>query len=115
MALVRPMNSFFNRMRSSLSFHHDSLLRKNFLVIFLCVVTGVMTLTSSETQTLGDYRSAGTPVNWGALASWQRWNGGAWVTPTAGEGYPGQIVTGIAGTVTIQNGHVVTLNANLPF
>src|SRR5690606_9922482 len=46
----------------------------------------------------------------GTLATWQRWNGTAWATPSVGEGYPGQFNT--PGTVTILNTDDVTLNVN---
>ncbi|WP_348811896.1 T9SS sorting signal type C domain-containing protein [Flavobacterium maritimum] len=62
-------------------------------------------------QNIGDYQSAGTG-NWTTLSSWERWNGSSWVTPTAGEGYPGEN-TG-TGTVLIQSGHTITIGtANL--
>ncbi len=58
-------------------------------------------------QSLGDYRSVATG-NWTSLASWQYYNGTAWVTPTGTtpQGYPSQF----AGTnlVTIQAGHTIT-------
>ena len=62
-------------------------------------------------QAVGDYQNNianfGTG-NWSTLASWQRWNGVAWVVPTAPEGYPGQFSSpntvttgGFVTTVTI--------------
>jgi len=62
-------------------------------------------------QTTGDYRSNAATFNWNAAASWQRWNGASW-TNNPGEGYPGENVSGIAGTVTILNTHTVTLNVS---
>ncbi|MFC2111499.1 hypothetical protein ACFLQ5_03510, partial [Bacteroidota bacterium] len=56
-------------------------------------------------QSSGDYRSASTG-NWTALATWQRYNGTTWSTPTT---YPGQN-TGTK-AVTIQAGHIVTIDA----
>lgn len=59
-------------------------------------------------QTTGDYRSANSG-SWNALATWERFNGGTWVTPTALQGVPGALVLG--SNVTIQNNH--TVNANV--
>jgi hypothetical protein len=56
----------------------------------------------------GDYRSVASG-NWGTLATWERFNGTAWVTPTAGEGTP---ASG-SGTITIRNGNTVTVAANV--
>lgn len=68
----------------------------------------------ASAQTTGDYRSNAGTFNWNADASWQRWNGTAWADPTVGGfGYPGENATGIAGTVTIQNGHQVRANVNV--
>jgi MBG domain (YGX type) len=56
----------------------------------------------------GDYRSV-TSGNWNSLTTWERWTGSAWATPTAGEGYPGQIVD--LRVVHIQPGH--NINGNI--
>ncbi|MFZ2905804.1 MAG: hypothetical protein WAZ98_06350 [Cyclobacteriaceae bacterium] len=72
----------------------------------------ILASSSLFSQTTGDYRSNAATFNWNATASWQRWNGSAWVSNPA-EGYPGQNATGIAGTVTIQNGHTVTGNVDV--
>jgi hypothetical protein len=64
-------------------------------------------------QTTGDYRSNAAAFNWNTDASWQRWDGGAWVVPTAAQGYPGETAASIAGTVTIQTGHTVTANVDV--
>ncbi|MFY9152792.1 MAG: fibronectin type III domain-containing protein, partial [Prolixibacteraceae bacterium] len=60
-------------------------------------------------QTIGDYRSVSSG-DWANLTSWQRYNGTAWNTPTALQGYPGQF----AGTnaVTILAGHIVTISSS---
>jgi len=56
----------------------------------------------------GNYRTNGTGArNWSVVANWQRWNGVAWVAATA---YPGQ--NACAGTVTILNNTVLTLDVN---
>jgi hypothetical protein len=74
-----------------------------FLVIFF---------QTSLAQTIGDYRSVANG-NWTTLSNWQYYNGSTWATPsgTSPQGYPGQF-TG-TGTVTIQNGNIITLNADI--
>lgn len=67
----------------------------------------------ASAQTTGDYRSNAATFNWDVDASWQRWNGAAWVAPTAAQGYPGETAASIAGTVTIQNGHTVRANVDV--
>lgn len=62
-------------------------------------------------QSTGDYRTNAASLNWNAASNWQRWNGSAWITNPS-QGYPGQN-TG-TGTVTILNGHSVTLNVSPP-
>ena len=47
------------------------------------VLTGAFRVCA---QTIGDYRSVASG-NWTALATWQYYNGNAWVAATA---YPGQ-------------------------
>ena len=80
-------------------------------LIFIVSIIG-----SFETfaQTIGDYRSNnGAAFNWDVDANWQRWDGAAWVVPTAAQGYPGETAASIAGTVTIQNGHTVRANVDV--
>jgi hypothetical protein len=62
-------------------------------------------------QTTGDYRSNVPTMNWAVASNWQRWDGTAWVSNPS-QGWPGQFASGIAGTVTIQAGHTVTLNTS---
>lgn len=64
-------------------------------------------------QAVGDYRSNANNFNWNNDNSWQRWDGDSWETPTGAQGYPGENAAGIAGTVTIQNGHSVTANTDI--
>jgi len=59
-------------------------------------------------QAVGDYKSI-ADGNWSILANWQRYDGIGWPTPTAGEGYPGQINT--PGRIDINNN--VTLDVSL--
>jgi hypothetical protein len=59
---------------------------------------------SVYSQSAGDYRSAVTG-NWNTLATWQRYNGTAWVTPTGGEGVP----SSTSGVITILSGHNVSI------
>ena len=59
-------------------------------------------------QTAGDYRTNVASGNWGTLATWQRYSGTAWATPTVAEGYPGQNPS--TGDVGILNGQVATLD-----
>src|SRR5688572_18106632 len=81
----------------------------------LSLIFGVSIIGSFElsAQTTGDYRSNAGTFNWNTDASWERWNGTAWVTPTAAQGYPGETAASIAGTVTIRNGHTVTANTDV--
>ncbi|WP_310557642.1 MBG domain-containing protein [Flavobacterium sp.] len=58
----------------------------------------------------GDYRTV-VSGNWNALATWERWNGAAWVTPTAPQGYPGQFTPNA--TVYIQNSHNIIGNTTI--
>lgn len=87
------------------------ILPKKSFFIFLIVL-----LFSFEgfSQTTGDYRSAGTG-NWTTLASWEYYNGSAWVTPTTTQGYPGQISSPAkptTGAVLIQAGHAITMGTS---
>ena len=78
---------------------------------FLFLFVFLFSTIEGFSQTTGDYRSSGTG-NWTALASWQYYNGTTWVTPTSGQGYPGQY-TG-TGVVTIRDSHTITISANTP-
>ena len=57
-------------------------------------------------QVNGDYQTRATG-NWNANTTWQVYSGGSWQNCAPGD-YPG--ATAGAGTVTILNGHTVTLN-----
>lgn len=78
-----------------------------------CVLRGMLLLAStlpfftplfSHAQSNGDYRSAVATGNWNTSASWEKYNSG-WAAATD---YPGQNAG--AGTVTIRDGHTITLN-----
>ncbi|WP_332032344.1 T9SS type A sorting domain-containing protein [Kaistella sp.] len=60
-------------------------------------------------QNIGDYQSVGSG-NWNSTATWQVYNGTAWVNPTAGQ-YPGNPGGNYA--VTIGAGHNVTVSSSL--
>ena len=89
MRLILPKKSFFI-----------------FLIVLFLSIEGF-------SQTTGDYRSAGTG-DWTTLASWQRWNGTSWVTPsgTSPQGYPGQYSG--TGAVTIRDSHNITISTSTP-
>lgn len=57
-------------------------------------------------QAVDDYRSA-VSGTWSTRANWQRWDGSAWVTPTAGQGAPDNT----KGVVTILSAHTMTVSA----
>jgi hypothetical protein len=79
------------------------LLKGNFLaskngLIYLMLLFSFM----SQGQSVGDYRTKATG-NWNAAATWETWNGSAWVesgTPTSSNG-----------VISILNGHTVTVTA----
>jgi hypothetical protein len=81
------------------------LLKGNFLaskngLIYLMLLFSFM----SQGQSVGDYRTKATG-NWNAVATWETWNGSAWVesgTPTSANGL-----------ISILDGHTVTVNANV--
>ncbi len=75
---------------------------KNLFSIVLFLLLSVVTFS----QSIGDYRSVSTG-NYTALATWQRFNGTNWTTPTTAQGFPGQFAG--TGNVTIQSGHTVTI------
>ena len=102
-------------MRFSKSILHNKVREKSVIgfkqflriVLFLFIVLFIPKVVWG--QTTGDYRAvAGT--NWSTLATWERYTGAAWATPTAGQGYPGQFSS--PALVTIQNGYIVTLDVS---
>lgn len=81
--------------------HHIKKLLQFSLLLY--ALTGIS--YSGFGQAAGDYRTAATG-NWNALATWQTYNGTAWVaastTPTSANG-----------VITIRNGHTVTVTASV--
>jgi hypothetical protein len=75
------------------------------------LIAGILILAGIEVtaQSIGDYRSA-QDGNWNLLNRWVRWNGAAWATPSAGEGYPGQ--NSSPDIVTILNTHDIILTVS---
>ncbi|MGC4100056.1 T9SS type A sorting domain-containing protein [Ferruginibacter sp.] len=73
-------------------------MKKYYIIFCLLLATGV----SSFAQTTGDYRSKASAA-WTALTTWERWSGSAWVQPTAGQGYPGQLATPAIVTIVDNN------------
>src|SRR5436190_5949525 len=91
-------------MRNRLLFNHVKSFRLRILIISSCLTFIGNNLSA---QAVGDYRSNSiVPANWNVAATWQRWDGSAWVVAD----YPGQSTP--AGAVTIQNGQLITLNVS---
>ena len=102
---------------SNTSFGQTELTKSNFAIQFrgikyFAVLMLLLVLHGfSFGQNVGDYQTNATGNwNWSTRTNWQRYNGTTWVTPSVAEGYPGE--SGVSGTVTIQNGHTVTLNVS---
>jgi hypothetical protein len=70
------------------------------IILFFSVCFSI----SMHAQEVGDYRTKATG-NWTAAATWETWNGSAWVE----SGFP----TSENGVITILNGHTVTVTANV--
>ncbi|MEI6766403.1 MAG: T9SS type A sorting domain-containing protein [Bacteroidota bacterium] len=90
----------------SLPLLHTARIPKGFFILTLIAVCIIISSGFTHAQIAGDYRSAGTG-NWTTLASWQRYNGSSWLTPTAGQGYPGQYSG--TGSVLVSAGHTITI------
>jgi hypothetical protein len=73
---------------------------KKLLLLFLLFSTIAGKVFS---QAVGDYRSVASG-GWSTAATWQSWNGTAWITAAAA---PGAI-----NNVRIQNGHTITVSTS---
>src|SRR5665648_423153 len=82
---------------------------RRLIQLALPIVLFILGISASFAQMAGDYKSIASG-NWDALATWQRYDGSFWVTPTT-EGWPGQF-TG-TGAVTIKAGDNVTTSGSL--
>ena len=63
---------------------------------------------TASAQSVGDYRSASTG-NWNVRTNWERWNGSAWVTPTAAQNFP----TSAAGAIEVRAAHTMTITSDI--
>lgn len=73
---------------------------------FICAV--IFTARSVCAQAVGDYQSVGVGGNWNNLATWNTWNGAAWVAAVA-------TPTNASGVITISTGTTVTITAVVTF
>jgi hypothetical protein len=80
--------------------------RKFFGKLSVVLVFIIFSVSGIFAQVNGDYQTRATG-NWNANTTWQKYNGTTWVNCAVGD-YPGVAVG--AGTVSILDGHTVTLN-----
>src|SRR5882762_5411436 len=73
--------------------------------LLLALIGFLLFSFSANGQVSGDYRSFVTG-NWGAAGSWETFNGSTWVAA-------GSSPTSANGVITIQNGHTITVAANV--
>ncbi len=85
------------------------MLKSNLIYKLITVVAVTFITVVAHAQVNGDYQTRATG-NWDSNTSWQVRSGGAWVNCAAGD-YPGAAAG--AGTVNIQNGHTLTVTANV--
>jgi hypothetical protein len=76
------------------------------IFLFFTMALTIIINTGISAQTTGDYRSNAATMTWSTAGSWQRYNGTTWVTATAAP-------SSSDGVITIQNGHTVTVTANV--
>ena len=83
------------------------LLASSIIFISLClfILINLLDTKISLGVVSGDYRSAATG-NWNAAATWEKFNGSSWVAAVAAP-------TSADGVITIQNGHTITVTANV--
>ncbi|MBI3220628.1 MAG: T9SS type A sorting domain-containing protein [Bacteroidetes bacterium] len=77
------------------------------LLILLTSIILFSYCNQASGQITGDYRTNGVGTNWGTAANWDRFNGTSWI---AGASFPGSAAPIANTTVTIQNGHSITLD-----
>jgi hypothetical protein len=70
------------------------------------ILAGWLFCVPAYAQSAGDYRSNVTSGNWNTVASWQRYNGTAWVAASA-------TPTSADGAIEIRTGHTITVTANV--
>jgi len=71
-------------------------LQSLFIILFVII--------SVRGQSAGDFQT-NQSGNWNATTSWERWNGGSWITPAP------NVPSSTDGVITIQNGHTITVTA----
>src|SRR5688572_29494787 len=98
-------NSTYHFGFSILNHHHNHL--SHIVILVMIWMVNLFSTQTAFAQVTGDYRSI-ADGNWTVLTNWERWDGSAWVIPTAPQGYPGQNAG--TQTVTIQNDNQVVLN-----
>jgi hypothetical protein len=68
-----------------------------------CLFT-ILSLSIGYSQNIGDFQSRQSG-NWSLVASWERWDGNAWIGPAP------SVPTGAAGVnIVIQSTHIITSN-----
>jgi hypothetical protein len=82
--------------------NHPQVLMKKLLLLFLLFSTIAGKVFS---QAVGDYRSVASGV-WTTTATWQTWNGTAWVAPPP-TSYPS-----VTSNVNIRNGHTIVFSTS---
>lgn len=83
-----------------------TLKKARFIVL---LVISLLSFQIGFAQVTGDFRSKAIgPSEWTTIASWETWNGSAWINATT---YPGQIEGTAA--ILIQYGHTITLNSTI--
>jgi len=99
---------FESRQKPRLAFRQIPMLFAAFLILFasgLFVYFNLSDPQLARAAVTGDYRTIATG-NWNSIAVWERYNGTSWVAAVA-------TPTSTDATITIQNGHTVTVTANV--
>ena len=79
------------------------MIKKLLLTVFLVLVQTVV-----FGQTVGNYRSNGTPVSFTSSSNWQTWNGTGWVNATSAPTSASSL-----NSITIQSGHVANVSGTI--